>query len=196
MKKYTFTIIVGGFAAFFLFAAAAKKFVTSDYKISVKQQAKELASKDVTFSLYEYLLYVKSNNPTILIIDIRSEKEFALGHLHNAVNVPFEKLIENTHNEYIDKSHHTAKVLYANSEAEAHRALSLLMMKGYSGFKVLAGGYAMANEHIHKNLAPSYLHYTDESKQFNYQRLMPVQSSGASQKDEIKVDVSAPRGGC
>jgi rhodanese-related sulfurtransferase len=196
MKKYTFTIIVSSFAALLLVATVAKKVFTSDYKISAKQQAKELATKDITFSIYDYLHYTKLNNPKVLIIDIRTEEEFAKGHLQNAVNIPVANLFDKVNKEYIDNSYHTTKVLYANSEAEAHRALSMLMMKGYSGFKVLLGGYAMASEYVHKNLNPSYLHYADENKQFNYQRLMPVETGGTSAKDEIKVEASTPRGGC
>ena len=36
--------------------------------------------------------FISKNNDRIIILDVRSEREYLEGHIRNAINIPFEKL--------------------------------------------------------------------------------------------------------
>ena len=198
MKKHILTIVVSIVAGLLLLSMIGKKILTSPYKISAVEQAQMLVSPESSFSLFELAMAVKANDPNILFIDIRVEEEYSKGRLPNAVNVPLADLFHSDYSEYIQQNGYQQKVIYANTEAEAARALALLSMKGYNNFRVLNGGYPLAQKYVIDNPTPSYYHYNDEQKKFNYSRLMPAGAATATQtpKEEVKVVPTTPRGGC
>jgi rhodanese-related sulfurtransferase len=198
MKNHILNIVVGIFVGALLLAMVGKKFIASSYPLSVSKQAKLLTSKDATFSLYDLALATKSNDPYVMLIDIRPEVEFAKGHLPNAINIPADRLLSKEFSEYIPGRKVVTKVLYGNTEAQAVKANAILIMNGISICKTLNGGYEMAKNQVISNPAPSYYHISDEKQKFNYSWHMPA---GASTKqstatDEVKVEVTTPRGGC
>ncbi|MDX9847641.1 MAG: rhodanese-like domain-containing protein [Tenuifilaceae bacterium] len=197
MKTHILGITVSVIAALIILAMVGKKIVTSPYSISVEDKTALLVSPDANFSLYNLALAVKTNNPDILLIDIRSAEEYNQGRLPNAVNVPIDKLFDDEYSEYISGRSDKVKVLYANTEAEAIRASALLILQGYNHFKVLSGGYIVARDFVINNQNPAYYHFTDEKMRFNYSQQMPAGGKMNQPAQEIQViDVLVPRGGC
>lgn len=197
MKKHILTIVISIIAGILLLSMVGKKLLTSPYKHSVQEQMEMMVSLESSFSLYELALAVRSNNPNILFIDIRDEEQYQQGHLPNAINVPMHKLFHSDYAEYIEGRNDKVKVLYSCKEAEAIRANALLVLKGFYGFKVLDGGFEIANNRVVKNPTPSFFHYSDEKMRHSYGTLMPNGAkSSQPANDEVVVDVSVPRGGC
>ncbi|MFP4556579.1 MAG: rhodanese-like domain-containing protein [Bacteroidales bacterium] len=197
MKKHILTIIVTIIAGIFLLAMIGKKIFTSPYKVSAEQQVTHLDSDEVKFSLYDLAMSLKTNNPKILLIDIRSEKDYEQGHLTNAINVPASKLLHADFSDYINGSESLTKVLYGESETQAAGALSILLMEGHTNFKVLNSGYNIAKEKIEREQNPAYYFYNDEQKRYNYSKLMPMGASASQNtEEEVNVEADVPRGGC
>lgn len=197
MKKHILTIVVSIIAGIFILAMIGKKIFTTPYKVSVEQQITQLTSDESRFSLYELSVNMQSKNPNILLLDVRNEKEYEQGHLTNAINVPASKLLHTDFSEYINGNERLTKVLYGNSEAQAARALSILINEGYTSFKVLNGGYAIAKEKIVQERNPSYYYYMDEQKKYNYSKLMPAgETTSQDTQEEVSVEADVPRGGC
>lgn len=198
MKKQILTIVISIIAGILLLSMVGKKLFTTPYKYSVQEQMDVMVAQESSFSLYELALAVKSNNPNILFIDIRTKEQYQQGHLPNAINVPINKLFHSDYAEYIEGRNDKIKVLYANNEAEAIRANALLMLNGLNGFKVLDGGFSVANNRVVKNPTPSFLHYSDEKMRHNYGTLMPngAKSSQSAKEEKVVIETSVPRGGC
>jgi rhodanese-related sulfurtransferase len=157
-----------------------------------------MTSSEGSFSLFELSLALKSNDPDILLIDIRIEEDYTRGHLPNAINIPIELLFHKDNAEIISGRQEITRILYGNTEGQAIKANALLVLNGYTNFKILNGGYQYANQFVVSKPVPSYFHYSDEQQKFNYSRLMPGGGSNSLnvKKEEVKVEVPTPRGGC
>lgn len=79
------------------------------------------------------------NNSDIHIIDVRSEDEYALGHIPNSINVDYLELIKQ--GETIDKNSQIC--LICDSVKRAYIALRYLEFYGYTDVTVLDGGLLM-----------------------------------------------------
>lgn len=198
MKKHVFAIVVSSFVAILLISFIGKKILAGDYKMSVKQKASLITSSETIFSLYDLYMAIQTNDPKLLLIDIRSESDYALGHLPNAINVPIDQLFNKENKEYINTDASIQRILYGKDESQAVKALAILVGRGYSNFKILSGGYEIARKYVVENPKPSYFHYSDEKKKYDYPKLMPAGTSTSSSNQQKKDDVvaSAPRGGC
>ena len=70
-----------------------------------------------------------------LILDVRTEQEFAHGHIAGAVNIPLQAIMGFMND---IKKHNKAVVLYCRSGARATTALNLLTKSGIEAYN--AGG--------------------------------------------------------
>lgn len=199
MKKHILTLILASIIGILLIAMIVKRVVTSPYKIAVSDQIEMIESEVSQFSLAEYHTALQLQATNILLIDVRSEAKYEKGHLPNAVNVPLANLMNLEYSEYINNSDRLTKVLYADSEAEATNALSILLMNGINvNFKYLLGSYSIAQQYIVLQPTPSYFFFSDEQAKYNFKQLMPTGSASvnSTESQEVKVEVNAPRGGC
>lgn len=75
----------------------------------------------------------------ITLLDVRSEEEFAEGHLDGAVNIPVDELRERM--DELDPG--TAYWVYCASGSRSHTACRILAQSGFR-CRIVSGGYAMA----------------------------------------------------
>ncbi|MBQ4892217.1 rhodanese-like domain-containing protein [Shewanella sp. MMG014] len=71
----------------------------------------------------------KINNGA-MIIDVRTEQEFAAGHLDGAINIPFELVLKQLTKQKLDKD--TAIVLYCRSGRRSGIANNDLVEAGFT----------------------------------------------------------------
>ena len=86
-----------------------------------------------------------SASPDVLVIDVRSEREFQTTALEHAVNVPLPQLQQRIGELVPDRA--TALVLYCASGARSGMACKVLKQMGYSSVTNAGGLYAAA-EHL------------------------------------------------
>ena len=65
-----------------------------------------------------------------VVIDVRTPTEFSLGHINGAVNVPLDRLTENTEAlKHIDRNSHI--LVYCRSGRRSATAMKLLEQRGF-----------------------------------------------------------------
>lgn len=82
--------------------------------------------------------YVDNKDPNTVIIDIRAAKDYAIGHVDGAINIPFKELGDKI--DTIDKG--KKSIIYCYSGQSAGMALSLLRVSGYNNVWSMTSGMA------------------------------------------------------
>lgn len=75
------------------------------------------------------------HNP--IIIDIRDNYSYNLGHIKNAINIPYYNLLNN-HSHYLNKS--DSYYLYCSNGRQSSEVSNRLNMFGYNTYNII-GGY-------------------------------------------------------
>lgn len=78
------------------------------------------------------------NGPGVLVVDLREDGPFRLGHIRGSLHVPFGDLPQRF--ETPDPAAKRALVLVDESDALSHRAFDLLKARGFTWIYVLKGG--------------------------------------------------------
>ena len=80
------------------------------------------------------------NREACVIIDVRDEKKFNVGHIPNAVNIPYNKLPE-----MVDKLKKQPKktiLVYCGSGNSSGKAMKLLNQKEFESVMSIEGGFS------------------------------------------------------
>ena len=93
-----------------------------------------------------------NQDPTVLLIDTRTEKEYNEYALPNALNIPLEKLLDEDFESYLDQEAYDV-ILYSNDNFYADQAWMLGNRLGYKNLYVLKGGL---NEWFNTIISPKY----------------------------------------
>jgi rhodanese-related sulfurtransferase len=80
----------------------------------------------------------KMNHEKAVMLDVRPEKEFAEGHILNAINIPFEKLQEQL--KELNKHKDRPLILCCRMGTDSVRAARLLKQQGIEQLYFLKGG--------------------------------------------------------
>ncbi len=70
--------------------------------------------------------------PNRIFIDVREEYEYLMGHVKDAINLPFSKLSTSINNLMADIEKEAELVIYCRSGARASAAVELIKEQGYS----------------------------------------------------------------
>ena len=87
---------------------------------------------------------LKLNNP--IIVDIRDNYSYCLGHINRAINIPYYNLLNN-YSRYLDKN--KVYYLYCDYGTRSEKACETLSNKGYHVINV-QGGYNEYKLLMHK----------------------------------------------
>jgi len=93
-----------------------------------------------------------NEDPSILLIDTRSEKEFNEFSLPNAINIPLKNLLDDDYIGYIDQDIYDV-ILFSNDSFYADQAWMLGNRLGFKNLYVLKGGL---NEWFNTIINPKY----------------------------------------
>ena len=94
-------------------------------------------NKDVDFINCEELENKIRNKDDFTLLDVRTEREYEIGHIENAVLIPVDSLRENL--EKVDKKKFL--VVYCKSGYRAYLAYRILQNNGFTNIKCLNGSY-------------------------------------------------------
>lgn len=139
----------------------------------------------------------------ILFIDLRSNEEFAAGHIPGAINIPLHKLLSDKHAKHVKRDN--PLLLYAAQEQDAVYATMMLMGKGYTNSRALAGSFQLIEEQVLTGSLPvTFRYYHEEKANFDFPRY--VGNNQVSQREEakkelpvipqIKTETIGVQGGC
>ncbi len=147
-----------------------KNAVSSERYISTDLLAEKLVNQD----------------PSILLIDTRSEKEFNDFSLPNAINIPLNNLLDDDFIGYIDQDVYDV-VLFSNDSFYADQAWMLGNRLGFKNLYVLKGGL---NEWFNTIINPKYPEETmprEAFKLYNFRKAAGMYFGVGAPKTEKKA---------
>ncbi len=112
----------------------------SKIKVSA-EEVHQLISKGKHFYEPDKLEKETLSEPNeLLIIDLRSPDQFILNHIEGAINIPFQRILDDLSIDYLDSKKRT--IIYTENEAKSAEVWVLLTQLGYKNVYVLKGGYS------------------------------------------------------
>jgi rhodanese-related sulfurtransferase len=95
-----------------------------------------------------------NQDPTLLLIDLRSPEDYEKFSLEGALNIPFGKIMEKENREYFGRPE-LMKVFYANNDLSSEQAWVMLRRAEYKNIFVMKGGLTEWVQTIMKPVKPS-----------------------------------------
>jgi len=143
---------------------------------NVKSQKHIIGAKELLYEVNNQGRYVSTDkvakmiiekDPSLLLIDIRSPKEYSKYTLEGAINIPFDKIMDKANVDYFNQDVYTT-VLFSNGSSLADQAWLTLRSYDYKGNKVMKGGLNQwyktiinpqkpADENLTANIEKQYL---------------------------------------
>jgi len=149
--------------------AAVPANTTHPYKLSPKDLLEYVNSGMQYFSPDEVAHMVISEDPSLVLIDVRSEAEYEKYHLQGAINIPLSSLLDDQWKEYIDQGLRY-NVFYSNSTVKANQAWMLCRQLGYENNFVLEGGLNYWVETIMNPTSPESTSPDEEIAKYDFRK--------------------------
>jgi rhodanese-related sulfurtransferase len=144
--------------------------VTGKYQF--KKSAQEMLEKVTTetkqLSLYEAAEWI--NKDGVIFIDIRTPNEFVSYHIPNAINIPYDRLLDEEYVELLNNDQQ--KIIYGSSSIGANAVWLILTQYGYENLLALDGGADDWRKYIETKDIFQDKHKGDEVALFEYDKVM------------------------
>ena len=127
-------LLLGSIIAIFLPDTKAHKHI-----IGPKQLLHEVNKQGRYITTDEVAKMIMEKDPSLLLIDIRTPEEYKKFTLEGAMNIPFDKIMDDDNKDYFDQDVYTT-VIFSNGSSLADQAWLRLRSYDYKGNKVLKGG--------------------------------------------------------
>ena len=106
-----------------------------------------------------------------VLVDIRNPQNFLASHIDNAVNIPFQKILDKEwYGFFLDTT--IKKVLYCDLDIYSAEAMMLLHQLGCTNIYVLEGGMNFWKSDMLETYNPRSGASNDETPHYNYRALM------------------------
>jgi len=122
-----------------LIIAAVPQNTTRPYKLSATELMDEVNTRTQFVTPETVADMIVKKDPTLLLIDVRSQDEFEKFSLPGAINIPLTDLLNDQYTELFDQDV-KMNVFYSNSTLMANEAWMLTRQLGYENNYVLEGG--------------------------------------------------------
>jgi len=178
-----------------------------EYKLTSSEMLTQLKDYETnTVNAEEYLQIEQNADSSFLFVDLRTPREFAEGHINNAINIPLQEIFKIQNKEIFSQKNKTF-VLYHSNHIGACSPWMLLTQTGFSNCKILLGGYDNI-KNLKSDTPDSLLTgFQDEKAKFNFKDEIAKlkSSSGDTTKVEtetkpvipvIKKETKKQGGGC
>jgi 3-mercaptopyruvate sulfurtransferase SseA len=170
--KHIYIISLGGLillmGMFFIVAT-----IQSNNKYKFKKSAGDMLQEVSTQDQFVNIEKVKdmiNDSGNYKLIDIRTPKEYVGYHIEGAINIPFERLLDES-NEYLFRND-AQKILYGQNSVNANSVWMVLTQYGYENISVLNGGITQWRE-LEKNKDDlKNQGVLDENPEFDYAGIM------------------------
>jgi rhodanese-related sulfurtransferase len=95
------------------------------------------ASETVQISQQELITTLSENNAQVVLLDVRSAKEYNEGHIDGAINISYDNIADNLSK--LEKYKNSTVVVYCRSGRRAGIAEELLSKNGFKNLRHLTG---------------------------------------------------------
>ncbi len=110
------------------------------YPVSEQEILEEVLAMKDALTPGEVRKALRSGDPSVVLVDLRTPAEYVIGHLGGAVNIPVFDLLQKENLKMFGDTTKTF-VLYADNEVNGCGPWMLLRQLGYDNVKVMLGGY-------------------------------------------------------
>ena len=173
------------FFSFVAIVVVINLFTTNNYGRANQQVVKLLEGEDHIFDYFQLHRIITEQTGDYILIDLRTEDEFEMGHLPGAINLAFGDLLDSRNLRMLRRLNEQTPVLYADTEARAQSARMLLLSKGLEPrVKVMGGNYATAVKFALDTFNPAFAAYKDEKARFDYRRFMQTGTTQETRRSE------------
>jgi rhodanese-related sulfurtransferase len=173
--KHLNLLILGGIVIILsiIFGVATLK-VTGKYRFN--RSATEMLTRVNTQSQYLDMSEAQEllDNDTVVFIDIRTPKEFVGFHIENALNIPFDRLLDDEYIDILEKDQ--MKILYGTNSVGSNAAWMVLTQYGYDKLYVLDGGVQDWITQVETSDIFKGAYKRDETPLYNYSEVMNPES--------------------
>lgn len=148
---------------------------------------------DKYFSTDEVAKAIINNDPSIVLIDLRSPEEFAKFSLRGAINIPFEKLLEEDYVDILNQEDGVyTNILYSDGSLLSTEAWLLLRRMGYKNNHVMAGGLNRWVETIMRPQKPGYMASNEDLANYEFRKAASAYFGGGSAVAAGSSEAPAP----
>jgi rhodanese-related sulfurtransferase len=127
-------LVIGGIAVLFLpdFKKHPKVLKPDFLFYQLNQKGRFVSPDDLAKSMI-------SKDPTLMLIDVRTKKDYDKFTLPGALNIPLDSILNSQYVDYLDQDVYKT-ILFSNGTSLADQAWMILKSNGYNGSYVLDGG--------------------------------------------------------
>jgi len=148
VRKTFFATVLIATSAYFAFTGVQ----VPNGEIAPKELVKTLERNENYYSVDKVAEQLISKDPLLQLVDVRPEEEFNKFSLPGAINIPLDKILDESSEDYVNQEIYNT-VFYSNGTTDAFVALMLVTRKGYKNNYVMKGGL---NEWVEKILRPKH----------------------------------------
>lgn len=159
--------------------AAIPQNTTHPYKLTPEQLLEQVNSGIQYFSPDQIADMIITEDPSFLLIDVRSQGEYEEFHLPGAVNIPLSNLLADEWKAYLNQDiRHN--IFYSNSTVKANEAWMITLQLGYRNNYVMQGGLNYWVETIMNPEAPASTSPNEEIAKYNFRKGAGMELGGAA----------------
>lgn len=197
-------LLLGGIVAVFLPNTEPYPHVIDESELvyEINKEGRYISTDEVAQAVME-------SDPSFLLIDIRTPEEYAKYTIDGAINIPYNKVMEEGNVDYFNQDVYTT-VLFSNGSTLADQTWLRLRSYDYQGNKVLKGGLNEWYKTILNPTKPKDTELTTElQKQYLFRKgasvfftgvqivgATPTKKSKKSTKPIVKRKKKEVSGGC
>jgi rhodanese-related sulfurtransferase len=149
--------------------AAIPENKTKQFKLTAEQLLNEVKGGTQFISTDEVADMLVQKDPSLQLIDVRSQAEFEKYSLPGAINIPLTDLLSKDYEAYINQGI-KMNVFYSNGNLKSNEAWMLARQLGYVNNFVLHGGLNYWAETILNPQAPATVMADDEIAKYDFRK--------------------------
>ena len=149
--------------------AAVPENTTKPFMLTASELLEEVKEGSQIMSPDEVADMIVKKDPSLQLIDVRSEAEYEKYSLPGAINIPLHDLLNQ---QWVDLLNQDIKmvVFYSNGHLKANEAWMLTRQLGYENNYVLQGGLNYWTEAILNPTSPSSINPDDELARYDFRK--------------------------
>lgn len=192
-----------------LVIAAVPENTTKPFKLTMEELIGEITEGAQYFTTDQIADYIVQKDPSVLLIDVRSNDAYETYHLPGAINIPLADIGSDQWRDYLDQDTRT-NVFYSNGTVTANQAWLICTQRGFKNNYVLQGGLNYWAETILNPQKPAATAPDDEFARYDFRKAMnaalgggtleaatePVQDAPALPALQKKTKKKKAAGGC
>jgi sulfur-carrier protein adenylyltransferase/sulfurtransferase len=172
-----------------LIIAAVPQNTTKQYKLTADQLLAEATTRTQYIAPETVADMIVQKDPTLQLIDVRSQDEFEKFSLQGAINVPITDLLSDQYTDLLNQDI-KMNIFYSNGTITANEAWMITRQLGYKNNFVLEGGLNYWFEAIINPQTPASTSPDEEFAKYDFRKGASTALGGGSDISQSKVSES------